>query len=314
MNSELLHKNIPAPTTLDPDGVPAIEVKNVTKSFGGNLALNGIDLCVPTGSTYALLGRNAAGKSTLLQLMLGLLEPTSGSISVLGFDTKKDSVEVRKRLGYVPEHLAMYEWMTAAEVLRFVAAQYPTWSIGVQEELVNRLRIPLIQKVRTLSRGQRALLTLVLAMAHDPDLVLLDEATSGLDALAREDFDRSVIDLLHDSGRTVLFASHQINELDRLCDWVGIIHEGRLLVQERVDDLKSRIKTLQVSGGVTELPDFVIPGLTILEKQTLGRDLLLTVRGDASRYDRLPTSVVDVIDLRLEQIFVAIVHNEESRK
>ena len=287
---------------------PAIKVDGLTKQFGRTRALNGVDLLVPTGSIYALLGRNAAGKSTLMQSVLGLLEPTSGSISVLGLNPMRDGLALRRRLGYIPEHMPMYEWMTIAETLRFVAAQYPVWSKAIQDDLVQRLRLPLSQKIRTLSRGQRALLTLVLAMAHEPELVLLDECTSGMDALAREDFDRSVIQLLQNSGRTVLFASHQIHELDRLCDWVGIIHQGRTLLQARVDDLKSQVKTLQVNDEQAELP-----GLTVLKRQTLGLDLLLTVRGDSSRYDWLPQSVVDVIDLRLEQIFVAIVGHEEER-
>jgi ABC-2 type transport system ATP-binding protein len=286
----------------------AIKLSGVTKTYGKVSALNGIDLTVPTGSTFALLGRNAAGKSTLLQLILGLLEPTTGSVSVLGLNPAKDGVEVRRRLGYIPEFLAMYEWMTCAEILRFVAAQYKTWSHDVQDDLVKRLRIPLTQKIRTLSRGQRALLTLILAMAHQPELVLLDECTSGMDALAREEFDRSVIELLHDSGRTILFASHQIQELDRLCDWVGIIHEGRMLLQSRVDDLKAQVKTLQVTSDFSG-----IPGLTVLKSQSIGRDQLLTVRGDQLHYERLPKSVVDVIDLRLEQIFTSIVSYEESR-
>ena len=286
----------------------AIKLSGVTKTYGKVPALNGIDLSVPTGSTFALLGRNAAGKSTLLQLILGLLEQTTGSVSVLGLNPAKDGVEVRRRLGYIPEFLAMYEWMTCAEILRFVAAQYKTWSNDVQDNLVKRLRIPLTQKVRTLSRGQRALLTLILAMAHQPELVLLDECTSGMDALAREEFDRSVIDLLHDSGRTVLFASHQIHELDRLCDWVGIIHEGRMLLQSRVDDLKAQVRSIQVNA------DFAgIRGLTVLKSQSIGRDQLLTVRGDQLHYERLPKTVVDVIDLRLEQIFTSIVSYEESR-
>jgi ABC-2 type transport system ATP-binding protein len=304
MNIELPLETKPATDTTR----PAISVYSVTKQFGKKAALNGLELSIPKGSVYAVLGRNGAGKSTLMQLLLGLLEPTSGTMSVLGLDPVKDCIELRRRVGYIPERLPMYEWMTIAEILRFVAAQYPVWSTTTEAELVAKFRLPIDQRIRTLSRGQRALLTLVLAMAHEPELVLLDECTSGMDALAREEFDRSVIDLLHDSGRTVVFASHQIAELDRLCDWVGIVHEGRLLLQMPVEDLKAQVKTLQVTGEVPTLP-----GLTILKRQALGRDTLLTVRGEPSEYKNLPTSVVDVISLRLEQIFVALVNYEENR-
>ena len=309
MNSEAV-PNFEIPAGVESETVlpAAVTMTNVSKWYGKNRAVNALNLSVPTGSVYALLGRNAAGKSTIMQLLLGLQSANSGSIDVLGSDPVKDGIEMRKKLGYIPERMPMYEWMTIAETLRFVEAQYPVWSASTQDDLVRKFRLPLQQRVRTLSRGQRALLTLVLAMSHNPELVLLDECTSGMDAIAREEFDRSVIELLHGSGRTVLFASHQINELERLCDCVGMVFEGQMLVQSKVDDLKATIRQLQVSGDT-----FDVPGVKILRRQTLGRDQLLTVKAEPKLYDQLPKSVVDIIDIRLEQIFVALVGNEENR-
>lgn len=268
---------------------------------------------MPRGSVYALLGRNGAGKSTLIQLLLGLLEPTAGTVRVLGLDPIRDGVELRQRLGYIPERLPLYEWMTVAETLRFAGVQYRAWSAQTEAALVQTFRLTPTKRVRELSRGQRALLALVLAMAHDPELVLLDECTSGMDAIARTEFDRSVIDSLQQAGRTVLFASHQIRELERLCDWVGVLHEGRLLLQMPVDALKESIKLLRLRlpEGVTEVP----AGPNVLEQRPSGRDWLATVRdfGPDSTRNALPsgTHLLEVIDLSLEEIFVALLKGVE---
>lgn len=297
----------------EPPGEAAIEVTQVVKRFGKTPALQNLSLRVPRGSVYALLGRNGAGKSTLIQLLLGLLEPTAGGVRVLGLDPMRDGVELRQRLGYIPERLPLYEWMTVAETLRFAGAQYRQWSAQTEAELTQTFRLDRTKRVRELSRGQRALLALVLAMAHDPELVLLDECTSGMDAIARTEFDRSVIDSLQRAGRTVLFASHQIRELERLCDWVGVLHEGRLLLQMPVDALKESIKLLRLRlpEGVTEVP----AGPNVLEQRPSGRDWLATVRdfGPDSTRNALPsgTHLLEVIDLSLEEIFVALLKGVE---
>lgn len=286
----------------------AIEARQVVKRFGKTEALSSLSLRVPKGAVYALLGRNGTGKSTLIQLLLGLLEPTTGTVHVLGCDPVKGGPGLRQRLGYVPERLPLYEWMTVAQTLRFVAAQYENWSLEAEHAMLGKFRLPHDRRVRELSRGQRALLSLILALSHDPDLVLLDECTSGMDALARSEFDRSVIDALHDSGRTVLFASHQIRELERLCDWVGILHNGKLLLEMPLDDLKANVKRLRLSGEIRELP-----GLVVLEQRQVGREWLATVQN----YDpaALPPGLpmLEVSDLTLEEIFVALVSFEEAR-
>ncbi|MBV9848989.1 MAG: ABC transporter ATP-binding protein [Armatimonadetes bacterium] len=306
MNSPLLREprgQRPAPTPDAPGR--AVETRELTKRFGRTDALRGLTMQVPAGSVYGLLGRNGAGKSTLMQLLLGLLEPSGGAVRVLGRDPVRDGVDLRQRLGYIPERLPMYEWMTIAQTLRFVAAQYRTWSLPTENALLAKFRLPRERRVRELSRGQRALLALILAMAHDPELVLLDECTSGMDVLARAEFDRSVIDALHESGRTVLFASHQIRELERLCDWVGILHEGRMLLQMPVEELKASVKMLRLGAGVESLP-----GLTILERRRLGREWLLTVRGWT---DAPGAPALEVIDLTLEEIFAALVSHQEAQ-
>lgn len=294
-------------------GEAAIEVTQVVKRFGKTDALQNLSLRVPRGSVYALLGRNGAGKSTLIQILLGLLEPTAGDVRVLGLDPVRDGVELRQRLGYIPERLPLYEWMTIAETLRFAGAQYSQWSAQTATDLMQTFRLAPAKRVRALSRGQRALLALVLAMAHDPELVLLDECTSGMDAIARTDFDRSVIDSLQQVGRTVVFASHQISEMERLCDWVGVLHEGRLLLQMPVDALKESVKMLRLRlpEGVTEIP----AGPGVLARRQSGREWLATVRDfrpDTAQNGLPPgAQILEVIDLTLEEIFVALLKEVE---
>ena len=294
----------------------AIEAIDLVKKFGRTVALNGLSLSVPKGSVYALLGRNGAGKSTFIQILLGLLEPTAGHVRVLGEDPGSAGDRLRQRIGYIPERLAMYDWMTVSQALRFVAAQYPGWSPEEERHYLERFRIPTDRTVGALSRGQRALLSLVMALGHQPDVILLDECTSGMDAIARNEFDRSVIDALHQSGRTILFASHQIRELERLCDWVGIIHEGRLLLQMPIDQLKASIRMVRVKG-----PDDLLKRAAIdhvLARRRLGREWLLTIAGapDTQAGEGLPdeVTVVETIDLSLEEIFIALLEEEDTER
>ncbi|HET6385955.1 MAG TPA: hypothetical protein VFJ58_21395, partial [Armatimonadota bacterium] len=186
------------------------------------------------------------------------------------------------------------------------------WDREEEVRLLARFKLPLKRKIRELSRGNRALLALALAMAHSPELVLLDECTSGMDPVFRRDFDRSVIDALHESGRTVLFASHQVRELERICDWVGIISEGKMLIETPVEDLRASVKMLRVILQHGALED--LPIQNVLERRRAGREWLITV----SKYDPLidrrclqaGAHVAEVIDLNLEEIFIALLSDE----
>lgn len=266
-------------------------------------------MTVPQGAVYALIGRNGAGKSTLIQILLGALEPDSGEVRALGLRPVADGPVLRRRLGYVPERLPLYEWMTVGQTLRSAAAQYRHWTCAVEQALLGQFRLPAERRVRELSRGQRALLALTLAMAHDPELLLLDEATSGMDAVARTDFDRSVVESLRRAGRTILLAGHQIGEMERLCDWVGLLHEGRMLLEMPADELKASVKMLRLRAP--QEPAGTLAGLPILDRRHQGRDWLVTLRDYRADFlDReMPpeTQILEVIDLSLEEIFVAFV-------
>ena len=278
------------------------------------MALDGLDIAVPRGSVYALLGRNGSGKSTLIQLVMGMLEPTAGSVEVLGLDPIRDDIAMKKRVGYIPDRLPMYDWMTVGEHLGFVASMYDNWSLDEQYSLMQRFRIKPEQKVGALSRGYRALLSLVFAMSHSPDLVLLDECTSGMDAIARQEFERSVIDALQDSGRTVLFAGHQIGEMERICDWVGIISQGKLVMQMPLDELKESVKTLIVRTDEQAVP--IIPGCRVLRESRFGNELRIAVQmvepgGQLAVPDDV--KVLSIESMNLEEIFVALAGSEDPQ-
>lgn len=303
----------PMPPAVGADSLPAaIEAHGLVKRFGRTTALDGLDIRVPRGHVYALIGRNGVGKSTLIQILMGMLEPTAGTVDVLGFDPVRQPVALKQRVGFIPDRLSMYEWMTVDETLRFVADAYPTWSRELEQSLVSQFRLERGRKVGALSRGFRALLALVLAIAHQPELVLLDECTSGMDAIARREFERSVIDALQESGRTVLFAGHQIDELERLCDWVGIMKDGRLVVEMPLDRLKSTVRRLQVAGpnDAISLP----PGIEVIDRRRFANELQLTVK--IENPDAAPGALhidgrsIEEIPLSLEEIFVALVGQE----
>jgi ABC-2 type transport system ATP-binding protein len=300
---------------LDPQektSAPVIAGRGLTKKYGKTLALSGLDINVPQGSVYALLGRNGAGKSTLIQLLMGMLEPTSGTLQVLGCDPFKDDVAVKQRLGYIPERMPMYEWMTVDQILGFVSGMYTNWSATEESRLAKKFRLKRDQKVGALSRGNRALLSLVIAMSHQPDLVLLDECTSGMDALARREFERSVIEALSGSGRTVLFAGHQIDEMERICDWVGVMHSGRMIIEMPLEQLKRTVVTIRLSGAVpTPISLF---GCEVLTTQRSGNEQFVTVRlADPSAPNLISSGIDEVITLPLEEIFVALMTAEDEK-
>jgi ABC-2 type transport system ATP-binding protein len=289
----------------------ALEAKGLSMRFGRSDVLKQVDLRVPEGAVYALLGRNGVGKSTFLQLALGLLRPTEGAVRILGLDPQKDGTQLRQRIGYIPERLPLYNWMTVSEMLGFTAAPYKRWSQDEEARLIAKFRLPREKKISELSRGNLALLALVMAMAHDPELVLLDECTSGMDAIFRAEFDRTVIETLHEAKRTVIFASHQIRELEFLCDWVGIIHDGSMLLEMPVDDLKAAVKSVRIECAEENGPPLLPAELS---RQRLGREWLVTVRNASLVPASIPGArILEVIDLSLEQIFVALLSDVDEQ-
>jgi ABC-type multidrug transport system ATPase subunit len=287
---------------------PVARLDRVTKSYGSHVALRDVSLEVPPGVVFALLGENGAGKTTALKLLLGLEQPDEGRAEVLGRDSGREGLEIRRRVGYVSERPALYEWMTVAEIGWFTAGFFDGAFLPRYRELIAQYDLPADRKLKALSKGMRAKVALSLALAHEPTLLVLDEPTSGLDTMVRREFLESMVDLAG-AGRTVLLSSHQIAEVERVADYVAIISHGRLVLVERVDALKEEIRELTVTlaNGAPAPP--TVRG-EILRRRHRARQWQLLVRYLADEHlDALRANeAVAAVESRtpaLEEIFVA---------
>jgi ABC-2 type transport system ATP-binding protein len=221
-----------------------VEIHGLTRRFGARrgsasaLALDHVSLTVPAGSVLGLVGENGAGKTTLIRHVLGLLKAQSGSVRVFGRDPVADPVGVLSRIGYLSEEGDLPEWMRVRELMDYAGAFYPTWDDAYAEELRQEFGLDAGAKVRQLSKGQRARAGLMVALAYRPALLLLDEPSSGLDPIVRRDILGAVIRTIAEEGRTVLFSSHLLWEVERVSDRVAMIKAGRILFCDTLDEIK----------------------------------------------------------------------------
>jgi ABC-2 type transport system ATP-binding protein len=224
---------------------PVIELTGVTRRYGQAMAVDDLTLHVPHGHTFGLIGPNGAGKSTTIKMLLGMLRPDAGRVRVLGIDVFAEPSRMKERVGYVPEVPQVYRWMRVGEVIDFARTFYPTWNRDECVRLLDLFALDTAKKVRHLSKGMAAKLSLLLALAHEPEVLILDEPTSGLDPIVREEFLDGVLRAACQRRRTVLFSSHSLDDVRRLADTVGILYEGRLLVQRGVDELLASTRRIR---------------------------------------------------------------------
>jgi len=220
----------------------AISISNLHFAYGRHEVLDGVNLDVPEGCVFGFLGRNGAGKTTTIQILLGLLKPKGGRCSIGGRDPQTDAVAVRQSVGYVAEDQRMYDWMRVEEIVRWTSSFYPTWDQAYAQQLLKQFDLPAKGKVGTLSKGQNTRLALLLALAHRPKTVILDDPTLGLDPIARKELLRSVITLLQAQGTTVFFSSHLLYEIEPVADWVAILDRGWILKAAPTDELRDTIR------------------------------------------------------------------------
>jgi ABC-2 type transport system ATP-binding protein len=287
-----------------------ISAQGVCKRFGSNEVLRGVDLAVPRGSVVGLLGKNAAGKTTLIKCLLGLLRIDAGSGRVLGDDSWRLTPKSKARLGYAPQEISLYAWMRVRQILQYTAAFYPRWNWKLVDHLIDQWELPLADRVGPLSPGQLQKLALVLAMGHEPDLLVLDEPVAALDPVARRDFLRTLLDVAQSETRTVLFSTHITSDLERVADRVAILRDGRIVFSDGLDVLKESVKRLRITAS-RDLPrSFAVAGA--LRTEVAGPNALVAVAGVSDGLiDELRTlwdATVDVEDLSLEDIFVEMHH------
>src|SRR5437870_9719142 len=217
---------------------PVISVSDLTRRFGATTALGSVSLVLPRGAVYGLVGANGAGTTTLIRHILGLLRAESGSVRVFGLDPVADPVAVLSRIGYLSEENDLPGWMRVDELIRYTSAFYPKWDDAYAEELRRAFALDPAAKIKDLSRGQKARMGLLIALAHRPELLVLDEPSSGLDPIVRRDILGAVIRTIADEGRTVLFSSHLLDEVAEVADHVTMIASGRIVLSAPLADLK----------------------------------------------------------------------------
>ncbi len=288
----------------------SITARGLEMRFPGCEALRGIDLTVPSGSVFALLGENGAGKTTLIRILTGLQNPTAGHCTVCGFDPSKDALEIRRRIGYVSDQPALYDWMRVDEIGWFTASFYPEGFLERFIESIGHFEVPSNRKIKHLSKGQRAKVALALALAHDPELLILDEPTSGLDPHVRREFMESMVDRAV-TGRTVLISSHQISEVERVADMVAIIHQGKVRLMDSMINLKDTVSevTISLDDPLIALPR-LIGSIEVLSEQSAGRQRRMIIRGFDNQSKELLQARPGVLSVKsrpasLEEVFIA---------
>jgi ABC-2 type transport system ATP-binding protein len=306
------------------DGADAVEIDHLVVRYGRRTAVDGLTLRVPRGSIYGLLGANGAGKTTTIKTLLGFRRPTEGGARVLGYDILHDRVRINARLGYVSETNTLYLGMTIPQLCAFFRATAPAWDQGVVDRCLQVFGLPPSTRVRNLSKGMRTQLALCLALGGMPDLLILDEPTTGLDPIARRAFLDVLVGEVAAAGKTVFFSSHILPDVETVADRVGILDHGRLLVSEEIDTLKEQHAFVRLTYG--EAPDDTAlaamrqaPGVNSVEAE--GRSVRVRVTGDVpaaatalQAATPMPPMAVDTTHLALDDIFLFYVQHAAQQR
>lgn len=298
------------------DGPFAVRTAGLVKRYERTTALDGVDLQLPEHGVYVLVGPNGAGKSTLLRTLMGLARPDSGSVSVLGRDPAVDGASVRAHVGYVPEdHRFGYSWLTVGRLLEHQAVYYPAWDAAYASRLVEAYDVDPTRKCHALSKGQSRRVQLILALAHRPPVLLLDEPTDGLDHVVRDATLSILSEHLADSPATVLVSTHRVYEVEPLVDHVGVLSNGRLLGQLPRADLRGQL--LRYSTDVPERwsrPKEM--GGWVVNRRGMSREIEWTVWGDRDEVTRslseAGATVREVASLSVDEAAIALLTGEEG--
>lgn len=295
-----------------PHADSVIEIRDLTRKFRTKVALDNVSLDVPRGCVFGLLGENGAGKTTMIKHIMGLLKPKTGSVRVFGLDPVNDPEGALVRIGYLSEDRDIPRWMRIDELMRYTRGFYPNWDPAYAEELIETLELDRRQKIRTLSLGQLAKTALLTALAHRPDLLVLDEPSSGLDPVVRRHILGAVIRTVAQEGRTVLFSSHLLEEVEQVSDYVAILHSGRAVLAGSLDEIKEdhRRVRLVFDEAQTEAPE--LPG--VLSCQGAEKEWTVVCDGELDALKAAAASknatVIEEGAASLEEIFVARISSD----
>ncbi|MGD8321255.1 MAG: ABC transporter ATP-binding protein [Gemmatimonadota bacterium] len=296
----------------------AIELDHVGWRPGRSFALRDLSIRVPVGSIYGFLGPNGSGKTSTIRLFMGMMKPDGGAIRVLDREVPGDIPRILARVGYVPERPHVYPALTVAEQLRYHGSFFPRWDQGWAGQLLGRLALDPARRISRLSKGETGKLLVLLALAQRPDLLVLDEPTDGLDPVVRRDVLTAVLDYVGETGATVFISSHLVHELERICDWVGVLDGGRLVAQLPMTAFKNGIKRIKVAGVRVEEPDDLPFTLLSRERANGAGTETWVVRGweEPMRhyFGHAGLDLRDVIDLDLEEGFVELLRSSRPTR
>ena len=293
-----------------------IETAALRKSYDGVEALRGLDLQVPRGSICGFLGRNGAGKTTTIKILLGMASPAGGSARVFGLDvtSANESVEIRRRTGFVSEDKDLYDSMTVAETTRFTASFYPRWRRDLEQKYLDKFDLPHDRNVKALSRGMRTKLALMLALCRGSELLILDEPTSGLDPAMAEEVLQALVGHVAREEMTIFFSSHQIAEVDQIGDRVVIIDRGRAVVTGALDDLREHFRRIQLVFEGTPPPAiaFHTPGITRVQRNGRVVSVLTSAGANliAEEARAWSPASVEITPVTLKEIFLESINME----
>jgi ABC-2 type transport system ATP-binding protein len=291
--------------------MPVIETNDLNKSYGQVAAVRALSLSVKPHRITAFLGLNGAGKSTTIRMLLGMIRPSSGTGQVLGhrIDETKESVCLRQKVAYVSENKQLYEYMTVEQIIRFTRPFYSDWSLERERRLLKNYELPLKRRIKSLSKGMRTKLALLLALARKPDLLILDEPSEGLDPIGIELMLESLV-AQNSEGTTVFFCSHQIPEVERIADHVCLLHQGRLVLDASMDEMRESYRQIDlVFPSLPQESDVRLAGVESIRAS--GRQMSVVVSKNADmlieRAHDLHASSVEVSPIGLREIFLQTV-------
>lgn len=287
-----------------------VETHALTKRYGPLAAVDGLEMRVERGSIYGFIGRNGAGKTTTLRMLAGLSGATSGTARVLGMDAGRDQIGILERTGFVID-TTLLPWMTGKELVRFNRGFFPGWQDGLVKRYAEALEIPMDRKFKKLSQGNKTKLCLLLALAQNPELLVLDEPTAGLDPVVTDQLLRVLVEDFANNGRTILMSSHHLSEVERIADWVGIIDKGKLLLEARLDDIRTHYRRVRAAGERLPVTSPEVLAVSSAEGIT---EYVLSAGADAfaATLSAQGAIVLEASPLNLSEIFLALLGKENG--